>query len=656
MPRIAVFAYALVLSLVYGSAGAFDLMTFPAGGPGVGALAMPAKGARLAQVNGTALLAAQPGAAVALTSPAGMPYTYVLDRKMAQGVHSVTWSGVMQGRSSDYRMLLTYSPGASFGRFVTPEGNLVLETVGNQVMLVDPRAAGGRQFVSATTDARPPPRRNQPRSAAAPSVPNGQPTPQATPTPQTTIDVLVLYSPGLPARIGSVAGALARIDFLVALANQAYVDSEIAITLRLLQATQINGVADNTDNDTELVAITDGTGVYSGVQALRDAIGADMVTLIRPFLETQVNCGNAWIGGFDQTNIALDDIFGYSVVSDGRDPPTGASFSFCPDTTYPHELGHNMGSLHDRLTEAGKYPPYGAYPYAFGYGVNNSFTTIMAYGTPFNDPPALAKFSNPNLLCMGVPCGVSQFNPTQSADDALTLNNTRAAVARWRGQNILAASSEPQVQAVNAGGFPVVRWFSYSPRANRSYELQLLNVTSTTNLTAAGNVARFDAAGANQLQDSTCLDPGCTTRTLRWIASADSDERLRVGNSDAAPDASSTYTVQFRETTLYCPRWSEAGGQSSILAAQRASDEPGNCNANAYFFDESGTQIGTQAYVFAANKVNVQPLSGIAGLPGGKGSMLIAHTCGIGGLKGTVIALESATGFSFGTPCGERSR
>jgi len=52
----------------------------------------------------------------------------------------------------------------------------------------------------------------------------------------------------------------------------------------------------------------------------------------------------------------------------------------------------------------------------------------------------------------------------------------------------------------------------------------------------------------------------------------------------------------------------------------------------------------------------VQAMSGIAGLPGAKGSMRIAHTCGIGGLKGTVIALESATGFSFGTPCGERAR
>ena len=49
-------------------------------------------------------------------------------------------------------------------------------------------------------------------------------------------------------------------------------------------------------------------------------------------------------------------------------------------------------------------------------------------------------------------------------------------------------------------------------------------------------------------------------------------------------------------------------------------------------------------------------LAGIAGLDGRSGSVVLAHTCGLGGLKGTIAALEPATGFSFNTPCQERAR
>jgi hypothetical protein len=647
MRSLAAFGCSLFLALGCGTVSAFELLSFPAGTARGGALATaPVAGALRAAVNGTALRDAQAGTAVTLAVSSGRTFTFVLDRQVAHNTDSVTWTGTLQGKSNDFRMVLTYSPEASFGKFITPDGTFMLDTFDSQTWLVDMQASGLRQPAPRESDGIAPPPRQQAKAAGAP------PVAALPPSPQTTIDVLVLYSPGMVTRIGTVNGVIARINNLVALSNQAYFDSDIAITLRLLQASQINGVTDNTDNTAELYALTDGTGPYTGVLALRDAIGADMVTVIRPFVyPDHVSCGVAWIGGYNLSNIATYEEYGYSIVSDGTSNPY-----YCLDLTYAHELGHNMGSRHDRITDAGNFPPYGSYAYAFGYGVANTFATVMAYGQSFA-ATVIGKFSNPSLLCFGLPCGVPDTNP--QAANAKAFNNNRAGVASWRMPMLqtLAPSAPAQFAAASAGGFPVVRWFELAPRAKRSYELQLLNVTSTTSMTAAGDVARFDAPGANQLQDSSCLDVGCTTRTMRWIAAADSNERVRVANAATAPPASAVYTVQLRETTLYCPRWSEAGGQSSVLAVQRTqSDEAGSCNATAYFYDEGGAELSSQAFAFAANKVNVQALGAVGGLPGAKGSVAIAHTCGIGGLKGVVTALEPSTGYSFGTPCSERAR
>lgn len=628
---------------------AFDLLTFPAADrTPAGFAPPPTPGSVLATVDRAALRSAVPGATMTLAVPGGRTYTYILQRKVVHGPDSQSWVGVLEGETDDFQFVLTVGPDASFGNFATRDGTFQIDTVANQTWLVDMRASGLQRFVPTETDAIRPP----PRSARKSSAP---PVAELTPTPQTTIDVLVLYSPGLVTRLGSASAVTTRINQLVTIANTHYINSEIAVTLRLLQATQINGVADNTNNVTELYAITDGTGAYAGVAALRDAIGADMVTVIRPFTyPSQAGCGVAWIGGYQLSDIALDADYGYSVVSDGN-----SGGFFCYAATYAHELGHNMGSFHDRVTE-GAHSDHGAYPYSYGYGVSGSFITVMAYGSSYGINSEPLKFSNPDLLCMGVPCGVPASNPTQSADNARSINNTRAGVASWRSAVVrpLARSGEPQVRTLQAaGGFPVTDWYELSTSANRSYEVQVVNVSATTNVAAAGSVARFNAVGTSQVQDSACLDAGCSTRTLRWIASADAVERLRVHNGASAMPSGATYTAQLRETTLYCSRWSESGGQASVLAVQRAqSEQAGTCSATAFFYDEAGVQLATQAFSFTANKVNVQSLSAIGGLAGNRGSLAIAHTCGTGGLKGIVNALEPSTGFSFGTPCSERGQ
>jgi hypothetical protein len=97
--------------------------------------------------------------------------------------------------------------------------------------------------------------------------------------------------------------------------------------------------------------------------------------------------------------------------------------------TLAHELGHNMGNAHDRATGG-----TGVFAYSYGYRDEvGRFRTIMAYACPTVSCPRVKYFSNPRLLYNGRPLGIDHtVNPTNSADNARSLNDVRQIVAAWR--------------------------------------------------------------------------------------------------------------------------------------------------------------------------------------------------------------------------------
>ena len=124
--------------------------------------------------------------------------------------------------------------------------------------------------------------------------------PATTPTDQNTatIDILILYTDGLAARLGS--GLSVRIDNLLALSNQAYIDSGIKARLRMVAGKQL-AYTDQNNNSTALSDLFAKTiDPFKAVGSLRDNVGADVVTLIRPFYASaQSSCGVGYIGGCD---------------------------------------------------------------------------------------------------------------------------------------------------------------------------------------------------------------------------------------------------------------------------------------------------------------------------------------------------------------------
>jgi hypothetical protein len=371
------------------------------------------------------LKAMKKGERIALSLPDGQ-FSAVHDNRFEHDNGDVTWVGRLDGQGDDYRVIVTLGQAGAIGRIVTPNGAYNLELEEGAEWLVDIDASGlahggseddgldggmavGQESPMAGGSARTPSARiSTPRAATSAGTATS-----AFSGP--TIDLMILYTPGM----GAKAGFDTRLNYIVAVANQGYIDSGINLRLRTVAKRLVN-YADANANQTALNELTNGQGAFASVPAWRQQYGADLVALLRPFnYAKQGNCGQAWVNG--AAGSALNPALGFSVVGDGSD---AATRYYCTDYSLAHELGHNLGSVHDRAHAS--FP--GKHAYSYGYGVYGKFGTVMSYINP-----VVGKFSNPNLSCSGEPCGKPE-NAADSAYNALSINSTAAEIAGFMMQ------------------------------------------------------------------------------------------------------------------------------------------------------------------------------------------------------------------------------
>lgn len=277
-------------------------------------------------------------------------------------------------------------------------------------------------------------------SAAATSAPSGRAegAPNRAGSGGTTVDVLLGYTPGFATMLGGASQAQTRLNHIVTVGNQTFVNSGVAVSLRLVGTLQVN-YTDAGSNQTALEQLTGSSGqadlpVPASLQPLRNARethGADLVSLVRRFRDADhQGCGIAWLVGGNQTDITPGyEKFGYSVVSDSNGLQSPDNGHYCIDETLVHELGHNMGSQHDREAATDENGlRYGRYAYSFGYktgAASGNFYTVMAYGDA--GQTAYRIFSNPqSTYCGGRACG------TPNEDNARSLRATAPLIAAFR--------------------------------------------------------------------------------------------------------------------------------------------------------------------------------------------------------------------------------
>jgi peptidyl-Asp metalloendopeptidase len=247
-----------------------------------------------------------------------------------------------------------------------------------------------------------------------------------------TIDVLVAYTAA--ASSGS-ANIMTEIQLGIDETNQSYANSGIAQRVRLVHTAQVS-YTETGKGDTDLIRLkSTNDGYLDEVHSLRDTYGADLVSL---WVENMDACGIGYLMTNVSTSFAPS---GFSVVK--RSCATGY-YSF------GHEMGHNMGAHHDRYVTNGED---GAYPYSHGYvNTQERWRTVMAYGNQCTDNgydcARIQYWSNPGVTYQGSPTGISQ-NDSDSANNALSLDNTAYTVANFR------TSNSPAPQCDLAVGFDV---------------------------------------------------------------------------------------------------------------------------------------------------------------------------------------------------------
>jgi hypothetical protein len=423
-----------------------------------------------------------------VTAPDGTPLRLHYARHIEHNDGNWTWVGRPDGAQPGTEAIITFGEKAVFGTI--PNGDkpaLRITTARGHAYLVE-------------TDAR-----ALARMAAAGKLPHGndftalppslagardQALKQAAATPQqltasgavpesATIDVVIGYTNAFATRLGGPTAANTRLTFLIDVANTAFTNSQIVAKLRMVGSVPLN-YPDNTSNEVALHELTGVTctptdcteaPVPAALQPLVDARAAkhaDLMSLVRVFNNPEnESCGIAWLLGSGRTEITQGDSYaGVSVVSDSSGDLLPDDTYYCRDETFVHEIGHNLGSAHDRTTASGDNgvldeDEFGRFDYSFGY-TNARFFTIMAYRDPDAVPAQAAyrTFSNPRSTYCGEPCG------TVDNDNARSIGQTAPVIASF--YTSLAGSSRPRGD-FNGDGRSDILWRNLSSGANQAW-------------------------------------------------------------------------------------------------------------------------------------------------------------------------------------------
>ncbi|KGQ18617.1 putative secreted protein [Lysobacter dokdonensis DS-58] len=492
--------------------------------------------------------------ALHVSLPDGADYAVAIERNYTDANGNWHVVGRTKTRLGPQAMVMTFRGAAVFGVLPTPDGGLLHVVTGprNRVTIAPAGDLVPAAATSRDTDVRIPPRRKteitrvstaaRTASAAQKFRADGTTQPRTAPiarsaiasqapidTTPVRIDVIALYSQDLITARGSVANAEAEVANLFAIANQAHRDSGARITLNPVRVQLLSTVPAVTQNGPVLDALTNQQ--YGDIEAIRDNYAGDLVTLVRPYQDGDPSCGVAWLTGEGMhRNAGGSPTYGYSVVNVGG----------CSPYVLAHELGHLMGSMHDRQTsrdpETGNLD-YGAYAFSFGYR-NDAFATVMAYPQGM---PRIGYFSNPGSTACGSPCGIEE-----ASDNVRSLNLMAPMIAGFRGTKGTVSISDVEAVELRASHelelYVPVLLSGPAPAEGATFEVQVIGGTATQ-----GVDYRMPADA------STYLSPGWRSGGVPIVLIGDDeiepDETIllrlvaRAGTNVPIADATATLTI-----------------------------------------------------------------------------------------------------------------
>ena len=423
-------------------------------------------------------------------------------------------------------------------------------------------------------------------------------------------DLLVVYTPAARSAYGQ-ATLESMIQNAVAAANQAYQNSNVSITVNLvgLQEVAYNETGAMQTSLYDLRGTSDGK--MDNVHALRDSLGADIVSLISQDSDA---CGIAWSMRSESTSFASN---AFNVVKP----------SCLSQHSLAHEIGHNQGNMHDRASTTNT----GAFAYSYGFrrcaSDGTGFRTVMSYSC--SGASRVTQFSNPNVSYNGYPTGIAyESDPANSSDNARSMNNTADTVAAFRGSagggggGAVAPNAPSSLSASAASSSSVtVRW-SDNSSDETGFKLE-----------RSGNGVDFSEVATLGAGTTSFNDGGLSARTTYYY-------RVRAYNSAGNSGYSNTGSVTTPEVAPPPP-----AAPASVGAADN-----GDGSASVSWVDASSNETGFEVRreKYDTKRGRWTGATTVGSVPSGVTS--IADQCGPGTFRYSVRAVNSGGASAFAGP------
>ena len=356
----------------------------------------------------------------------------------------------------------------------------------------------------------------EPEPAPEGAVSPGSPRIARSISGKANIDILVAYDYAAAEWVEDNGGMTNFATLAVQKMNSALANTGLGdkFAFRLVDVMKVKTNAGNSVN-AALPNLHAGSGAYAAVKSRRDAVGADIVTLLIDSDSSTTGVGYS---------LSDEDIAGFSEWAYN----VCAIRAVASSHVMSHEVGHNMGAGHSDIQAADPGPQL--YDYSSGYyftAGETPYHTIMAYDsdgystTYYRETP---YYSSPSYKYEGVAVGDAKHDNTR------TLAQTYATVSEFR--------AEGGHGGIGGGEYVPSTWLTTRDEAFAAARAQGKRIFLIR--------GRDDCGFTIGTRDNSCENPAIKPRLA-------ADYVLWYSNNDKYSKESGRYFYRFKDASGYWP-------------------------------------------------------------------------------------------------------